>query len=188
MSTVDPTRDYMSTRLQCIARCLRACNAWVLRRDCRFHVALRMTRLCKVALGDLFSASTRESQGWSELKTVAAEWTRRLRIEIGVAMVNVDACQCIQENRKLCKDIVNFKPKRSASVLQAGLGRHTEVLITSSPLHSNQIRAETNFQAVAHVSPERNFQIEHVPLEARLDPACGLTSMVHQESIFVSTS
>lgn len=111
-SASGPGRDCASVRLQCIARCLRACSTWAMQRGCRFDVALRTIRLCKIALGDLFSASSQESEGWMELKSAAAEWTRRLREEAGVAMRNVDACQFFEENRKQCQDIVNFETSR----------------------------------------------------------------------------
>jgi hypothetical protein len=152
-----PCRDLMSTRLQCIARCLRACNAWALRRDCRFRVVLRISRLCKIALGDLFTASKRKSEGWTELKAVAAEWTRRLRLEMGVAMGNVDACQFIQENRKLCKDIVDFKASGAGLDQRAEATKHGALLMKLSPLHSRHIRAVTSCEGSAHVSSEDDF-------------------------------
>ncbi len=156
----NPNRDYMSTRLKFIARCLRACNAWALRRDCRFHVALRISRLCRVALGDLFSASSRETEGWAELRAVAAEWTRRLRVEAGVAMGNVDACQFIQENRNICRDIIDFQPFRAASASRAESTRHVAALKIASPLHSNDIRAVTRCESAACVALERDFLLQ----------------------------
>lgn len=50
-----------------------------------------------------------------EMKAAASEWNRRLRTEAAVAMYNVYACQFLQENRDLCKDIDKFQPLRGGS-------------------------------------------------------------------------
>jgi hypothetical protein len=112
-----PSPVLTSARLKFLALCLRACSSWALSKRCRFHVALRISRLCKIAVGDLFTASALHSEGWMEMKAAASEWNRRLRTEAAVAMNNVHACQFLQENRDLCKDIDKFQPLRGGSGL-----------------------------------------------------------------------
>jgi hypothetical protein len=123
VSAAVPLLQHMSARLMLVARCLQACSAWSLTRNCSFPVALRMSRLCKVALGDLFSACSRPSDGMMELKAVGAEYVRRLRVEAGVAMGNIQACQFFLENRNMCKCIDSFQPCRGSSTLAVSNGQ-----------------------------------------------------------------
>ena len=121
----------MSARLKFLALCVRACSSWAQAKHCRFHIALRISRLCKIAVGDLFTASALQSEGWVEMTAAASEWNRRLRTEAAVAMNNVYACQFLQENRNLCKAIDKFHRLRGGSAVTPSLGiRHL-----LSPLH-----------------------------------------------------
>lgn len=141
----------LSARLLCVSHCLQACNAWSLR-DCRFHVALRMTRLCKVAIGDMFSACSCQNEGVAELKAVAAEWRRRFRVEAGVAMGNVHACQFFHENRNICKCIDSFQPSRAPAAHM--MVQRAATVHVMSPVNSDRIRQVTrgNSPAIAVAS------------------------------------
>lgn len=151
LCTVVSTPHHMSVRLRCVARCLQACSAWSLDRDCQLHLALRMTRLCRVALGDLFTASSCPSEGLDELKSVAAEWHRRLRVEAGVAMCNVHACQFFQENRDMCKCINSFEHSKGSTSRAATARQGIAHLM--SPVNSGRMRLLTSghSQAAADV-------------------------------------
>jgi hypothetical protein len=152
LTALAPSRECMSARLRFIACCLRACNTWSLMRDCNFNVALRISRLCKLAVGDLFSASQQNSEGWVELKTAASDWKIRLRAEVGIAMSNVHACQYLQENRNFCKDIDSFQCfKRASSQREPAFKKAIpDTAHRMSPLKSRQIidliRGEAEFE------------------------------------------
>lgn len=154
-STAAAAPHDLSARLLCVSHCLQACNSWSLR-DCRFHVALRMTRLCKVAMGDMFSACSRQNEGVTVLKAVAAEWRRRLRVEVGVAMGNVHACQFFQENRTICKCIDSFQPSRAPAarmMVERAAAAHV-----MSPVNSDRIREVTRGSSPAAAVASCSFE------------------------------